>query len=493
MTADLGGVGLLPASAAETGTERPSDVVVLPDTQRNDFVERAWRLCCSTKLMVVLMALFIAGMAAGTFLNPKDDALADIERVFADRPWVLWAYHTFELYAPFKSWWFTAIILALALNNLASSIERLPRIFLIVKYPERKLTDTVLRGLRNKRTVPRAGLSADTIEAGFRSAGYHVSQVVEGGTTYVFGERGAWARFGVWVVHVALLVICFGGILSRFLAFEGTMQIPGDGGHAASFQERMPDGVIIRHPLSFILRCDQFHLDKFKDGSARRYASDVTVLSREGKELYSKHIIVNDPLDWDGMKFYQATYTERPDLSHAVMQLTDNKTGETREIDASAGTPFTAGDGHIRYSVEKYEENFGELGPAVQVVREEDVGPGKDPKLSSFFVFSKYPEFDAKFRGDRYGLRFDRLEPSYVTGIQVASDPGRIWMYAGAIMMWIGLFIAFWTVHRRVWARIDADSVVFAGAAHRNKEKFREEFDRFIDGLLGKASSRDAS
>jgi cytochrome c biogenesis protein len=468
------------APASAEPVERTSDVLVLPKTSHTDFIERTWRFWCSTKLMVVLMALFALGMAAGTFLNPKEDALAEIERVFANRPWVLWSYRTFELYAPFKSWWFTSIILALALNNLASSIERLPRIFLIVRNPERKLTDAVLRGLPNRRTVPRGELSADGIQQQFESAGYAVTRTVENGVTYLFGERGAWTRFGVWVVHLALLLVCFGGIIGRLFAFEGTMDIPADGGRASFFLERMPDGTIIRHPLPFTIQCNQFHLDKFKDGSARRFASDLTVLDLDGKEVLSKKIIVNDPLDYGGMKFYQATYSERPDNVRVGMSITDLKSGQAKDVLANPRQSFSVGDGHTRYTVVNYEENYGELGPAVQLVREEDV-PGKtEPAVTSFWVFSKYPDFDAKFRGDAFGLKFDKLQPAYSTGLQIARDPGVPYMYVGFFLLWSGLFIAFWAVHRRLWARVEEDKVVFAGAAHRNKEQFREEFGRFL-------------
>lgn len=481
------------ANASAEPVERTSDVLVLPKTDRHDFVERVWRFWCSTKLMVVLMTLFALGMAAGTFINPKEDALAEIERVFANREWVVWAYRSFELYAPFKSWWFTSIILALGLNNLASSIERLPRIFLIVRNPERKLTDAVLRGLPNRKTVKREGLTEDGIQQEFETAGYKVTRTVENGTTYLFGERGSWTRFGVWLVHLALLLICFGGIIGRLFAFEGTMDIPADGGRSSYFLERMPDGVIIRHPLPFTIQCNQFHLDKFKDGSARRFASDLTVLDLEGNELHSKKIIVNDPLDWGGMKFYQATYSERPDSVRVGLTLTDLASGASKDLLANPREPFSSGDGHTRYTVVNYDENYAELGPAVQLVREQDVTGKAEPETTSFWVFAKYPEFDAKYRGDHFGLKFDKLQPSYQTGLQVARDPGVPWMYVGFFLLWTGLFVAFWAVHRRVWVRIEADKVVFAGAAHRNKEKFREEFavflKRFTEGPALKPAS----
>jgi cytochrome c biogenesis protein len=193
------------------------------------------------------------------------------------------------------------------------------------------------------------------------------------------------------------------------------------------------------------------------------------------------------------MKFYQATYQERPDQSRAVMSILDTKTGEKKDLTVTPETPFSLGDGSVRYTVVNYQPNFGELGPAVQVVREEgplsaSAGQGADAvagdtKSTNFWVFSKYPDFDKDYRGDRFALTFDKLEPMYVTGIQVGYDPGVPWIYFGCFLMWAGLFVTFWTVHRRLWARVEDGRVVLAGAAHRNKERFAQEFEGLVEKL----------
>ena len=479
--------------------EKMSEVLEVGRGQAVDWIERGWRFFCSLKLMVVLMSLFTAAMAFGTFLNPKDDALADIERAFAHHPWIIDAYKGFELYAPFKSWWFTLIIMLLALNNLASSIERLPRIFLIVKNPQKKLSDAVLRGLRNKRFAELPSLEAGRVEEELASGGYRVFRTVENGVTYLFGERGRFSRFGVWLVHLALLVICAGALYGRLVSFEGTMEIPGDGSVGTFFLIREPDGTILPRPLvdehgqPFSIRCDKFYLDTFKDGSARRYASDLVVLGANGQLLKKKKIIVNDPLHYGGMKFYQASYSQDPDKARAVMTILDRKSGLSKEVTVTPEEPFFLGDGSVRYKVVNYEQKYGKLGPAVEVVRDEGPLPAPgaksalakaDPHSTDFWVFANYPDFDKNYRGDRYALQFKKLVPLYVTGLQIGYDPGVPWIWLGCFLMWAGLFTAFWTVHRRMWARLENGRVVLAGAAHRNKERFAAEFDA-LAGRLG--------
>lgn len=452
---------------------------------RIDFVEKVWQFFVSVKLMVVLMALFAFTMGLNTFINPSESALVEIERGFADRPYLVALYRFFELYAPFKSWWFTSIIVLLALNNLASSIERLPRIFFIVRNPSRILTTQVLRGIRNKRTVERGTLTADGIEQAFAGAGYKVSRIEQAGVTHLFAERGAWTRFGVWAVHIALMIVCFGGVLGRLAGYEGTVDIAEHGGVSTFFRERLPDGTVLKRPFDgYSIICDRFYLDRFKDGAARRFASDLRVVGADGKTLLEKTIIVNDPLKWDNKTFYQATYQERPDLSHANIVMTDPASGETKNVRATPNESFFMGDGSVRYTVDRYEPQFGELGPAVQVLREAKV-EGKDaPELSSFWVFQDRPEFD-RLRDDGVHLTFKGLEPLFVTGIQVGYDPGVFWINVGFLIMFAGLFVTFWTGHRRLWARVEEGTVVFAGAAHRKKDTFKREFGVLTAKLLG--------
>ena len=123
-----------------------SEVAQLPPEESNAAVEQVFRFFCSLRLTLVNLLLLFVAMIAGTFVNPQNDSLLNIERAFAQRPLVLWSYRWFELYDLFHSWWFTLVLVSLALNLIACSIERLPRIWYLVRYPETRLDHVV--GLR---------------------------------------------------------------------------------------------------------------------------------------------------------------------------------------------------------------------------------------------------------------------------------------------------------------------------------------------------------
>jgi cytochrome c biogenesis protein len=73
----------------------------------------------------------------------------------------------------------------------------------------------------------------------------------------------------------------------------------------------------------------------------------------------------------------------------------------------------------------------------------------------------------------------------YATGLQVAKDPGVWTVYIGCFMMLIGLYIAFFLSHRRVWVYIsengEQSSVLISGTSNKNRYGFEKEFASLLD------------
>jgi cytochrome c biogenesis protein len=440
-------------------------------------VDRIFRGFTSLKLTLAnLTGLFLA-MVAGTFVNPGMAPLSEIERAFAGRPLMLEAYRVFELYDLFHSWWFTLLLLSLALNLIACSIERLPRIWWQVKYPEKRLDQA--RGLRLRASGPAAG----DVCAELRGRGYAVSASERGGGIDVFAERGRFSRFGVWVVHLSLLLVLGGGIVGRLTAFEGTAYVPQNGGEVESFALRTTDGSAPRKRLGFTIRCTDFRLKQFEDGAPKAYESDLVLLDGQGRELKRGTINVNHPLQYAGLTLFQSSYQPVEEGSRARVRIVDRKSGEGQDLMVAAGEKIEAAEG-LSYSVADYREDFAGLGAAVQVVREE-----QGHKPARFWIFAKAPpDFDAHNRADRFALSFSGMAQLYATGLQIARDPSTPIIYLGCFFLFAGCGIAFYTSHKRVWARVTPAGVELGGAAHRNADSFRVEFEE-ISAAVGLAAN----
>jgi cytochrome c biogenesis protein len=476
---------LTPAGPSSNAVSEVAQLPPLAEGQSHAAIEKVWRFFCSLRLTLFnLLALFL-GMIAGTFVNPQNDSLVNIERAFAGREWTLRTYRWFELYDLFHSWWFTALLLSLALNLIACSLERLPRIWFLVRYPERRLDHVV--GLRFKVPATASALGPAEIAAALRRRGFRVETPQEG---FVFAERGRYSRFGVWVVHLSLLLILGGGVFGRVKAFEGVAQVPQNGGIMSGFIQRNPDGSEFKHRLidvgtgrPFLVQCNDFRLKEFEPGRPKAFESDLVVFEdlgsqERGKELARATITVNHPLRFGGLTFYQASYAQLDEGQRAKLALRDRATGETRPLMLAPGEPLQAAEG-LTYRVVEHNPDFGGLGPAVQMVRTED------GKRSTFWVFAKDPGFDARNRPDRFNFSFERLAPLYATGLQIARDPSTPVVYLGCFLLFAGIGIAFYTSHKRIWVQAGLGKVALGGASHRNAEAFSREFGEIRAELFG--------
>jgi cytochrome c biogenesis protein len=330
--------------------------------------------------------------------------------------------------------------------------------------------------LRFKVPPAASALSAEAIAQALRKRRYRVD-VRE---PYVFAERGRYARFGVWVVHLSLLLILGGGVYGRLTAFEGTANVRQDGGITSGFIQRNPDGSTFRHRLvdeqgrPFLVQCTDFRLKEFEPGRPKAFESDLVVYedlggSEPGRELARTTITVNHPLRHGGLTFYQASYQQLEEGTRAKVAVFDRATGKSRDVMVAAGEPIRAAEG-LTYQLVEYNPDFAGLGPAVHVLRDED------GQKASFWVFARDPQFDRRNRDDRFSFSFERLSPLFATGLQIARDPSTPIIYTGCFLLFLGIGIAFYTSHKRVWAQVREGKVALGGASHRNAEAFGREF-----------------
>ena len=188
------------------------------------FYATAWRFFCSLRLTVAVLFTLAAGCVIGMFFD-QTLTLEEHRADWASAAWKLWLYERLELNDVFHSWWFGSVIILLALNLTACSIERLPKIWIDIKNPQKELSDSQLRGIRHiyRATITKSDLPrALALVSGIFG---HDVKVTSGNTTYVYNEKHRYARTGVYIVHIALLMIMFGSIAVTYNGIDGMMMV----------------------------------------------------------------------------------------------------------------------------------------------------------------------------------------------------------------------------------------------------------------------------
>jgi cytochrome c biogenesis protein len=79
------------------------------------------------------------------------------------------------------------------------------------------------------------------------------------------------------------------------------------------------------------------------------------------------------------------------------------------------------------------------------------------------------------------------IRPLYYTGLQVAKDPGVWFVYLGCVLMLIGLYIAFFLSHKKVWVYISEEGersrFQISGISNKNMIGFENDFSALTDML----------
>jgi cytochrome c biogenesis protein len=109
------------------------------------------------------------------------------------------------------------------------------------------------------------------------------------------------------------------------------------------------------------------------------------------------------------------------------------------------------------------------------------------------WIWKRYP-ITGELADEKRKVIFEDYAGVMYTGLQVRKDPGVWLVYLGCFVMTIGLFMAFFMSHKKIWILLkqkkNAVSIAVTGATNKNKLSFVKELemlrDRFIHTYDGK-------
>jgi len=304
---------------------------------------------------------------------------------------------------------------------------------------------------------------------------------------------------GPYVIHIGLLVILGGALVGNVWGFQGFMTIE-EGTSSDIVRLKMDRGFI---QLPFQVHCDEFTLETYPGTEKpKKFESDLRIV-QDGNEVARKHIVVNDPLEYGGMTIYQSSFGETD---------TPTITVRAERPDGSLITTFTTPvqepthiDGTGMFMAMRYMENFEGFGPGVLVAFKPEGTPMLPPDddlpadpmemfgllekagLMTFPVLTQAIPMLEQEIVPQAGARFilEEVEPRYYPGLQVTKDPGVGTVWIGSAMVMMGLGMAMFWAHRRVWVRLDDESLTVVGNSNKHQVQFERDFGELVERLKG--------
>ncbi len=300
-------------------------------------------------------------------------------------------------------------------------------------------------------------------------------------------ERGKFSLFGVYIVHLSVLIIFAGALIGSVFGLEGSMNLR-EGETSSLIRLDKGRGV---HQLPFSVRCDNFLVEFYDTGAPKTYRSDLSFF-KNGALMQTAALLVNHPFTFEGVRFYQSSYGAADETKAVIAYTGAGK--ESGEITVNIGDTFALPARKAKATVLRVEENIMQLGPAVKL----DIEAGK--KNIQFWVFQNIEEINHANPGlfaevplfnpglfSPLVFSLKRLESHYFTGLRVVRDPGVPFVLSGGILILAGLIIIFFTAHERIWLRLEKQpegiKISVAGRASRNQAVMQRRLERLCQNL----------
>jgi len=496
------------------------------------FVDRIWNFFSSVKIAVYLIVITLIGASLGTILQQESTLINLTERsefaaYYKEQHGTFGViYHALGLSRTYESWWFIGLLVMIGTSLVVCSLDRvLPLYRALSKQQIRKHMQFI-----NRQHVVYSGELTEDKQAWLdrfakelKRKHYRVLQ--EDGA--LLGEKNRFSRWGPYINHIGLIVFLL-AVLGRSIPawhmdqyltlYEGeTRQIPG---------------------TNYYIKNDKFTLDyyseeelannqkgtkvvKLYETKARLYecTDACNDLTQEPvlKEVKQHDIRVNSALTYDGLKIYQNSYMEKVRFISVHPTLKDVAGGsDIGSFDLRMDQPeaeYKLGDYTLKLI--DYYPDFGLDEQTRPMTKSRDpnnpafvfriTGPDVQDKgeLHIYFAMpsekSKYYESilneSFKQRGDSSGRfsiqvenpivdgKMNNIEYSaFTTYLNIRMDRAMPYVWVGAAISMIGLIMGFYWQHRRIWVRIDGDSLSLGG--HTNKNTYGLRAD--VAGALGK-------
>lgn len=448
---------------------------------------------------------------------------------------------------PFRSWWFRALLGVLSLSLFVCVVER-AGLLIRQAFSKSFHSDPVhFTGMAMNAKLTLTDGDRKTGEL-LKKLGFTVSRQESDGKILYSGVRGGLSRLGPLLTHTGMFLLIIGGLVVSLTTYKTrVLGVPGQFVEQPewNFRLKIDDFKIIYYPVGLNMwvettrgqrgRVETVKGDSAKvsfgappneqriwfrksdlktdfmisdgggsmpfQGNIKSYMTSVTVLKGD-QELYKRHIEVNSPLRESGYRFYQSSFQSMPSTMEvdSVILHCEGEGGHNELRLRIGSEPVALPWGGYSVAVPQFFSDFrmdeqfhpfsasNEMkNPAARVELFQNGSP-----IGASWVFARS---DAHMGGnlpitfklvDLAGVR--RGESQFATILEVTKEGGRPIVWAGFLIMTLGLMLAYVTSHRQAWGIVvkkgdGREEVYLAATSQRDAEHFRRIWDEHVAGL----------
>ncbi|WP_192880227.1 cytochrome c biogenesis protein ResB [Neisseria lactamica] len=288
------------------------------------------------------------------------------------------------LYDVYASVWFVVIMMFLVVSTGLCLIRNVPPFWREMKSFREKVREKSLAAMRHS-VLMDVKIAPEVAKRYLEVQGFKGKIINrEDGSVLIAAKKGTMNKWGYIFAHLALIVICLGGLTDSNLllklgmlagrivpdnravyakdfkpesvlgagnlSFRGNVNISE--GQSADVVFLNADNGMLVQDLPFEVRLKKFHIDFYNTGMPRDFASDIEVTDKATGEKLERTIRVNHPLTLHGITIYQASFADGgSDLTFKAWNLGD-ASRKPAALKATSMRQFPLDIGRHKYRLE---------------------------------------------------------------------------------------------------------------------------------------------
>lgn len=339
-----------------------------------------YELLSSMRFAVSLLTLLGIASIIGTVLKQNEPYN---NYLFEFGPFWFALFEKLGLYDVYHSSWFLLILLFLLVSTSVCIYRNSPQMLKEMRAWRERATEVSLSSFALHHRYERPALGEADRQAVLldflHGQGFKTKVTPhESGGVMVTAKAGAYQRLGYIFTHVAIVVICLGGLLdgnvpfkvqellgqktietadipasqvpvksrmsSDNLSFRGNMTLSeGSQGNVAFI--RMRDGYLVQD-LPFTVALKDFRIQHYPTGQPKSFESDLVITDKDLPAPLAQTIRVNHPLTYKGITIYQSDFQDGGSIMSLAMWPLFSAETQSQAVKAVVfeQTPIGAGE-----------------------------------------------------------------------------------------------------------------------------------------------------
>jgi len=340
----------------------------MPEPQsKHSLAQRLFLFLGTMELAITLLLVLAIASVIGTVLQqnqPYTDYLIKFGPFWFD------LFEAAGLYDVYSALWFLAILTLLVVSTTVCLIQQTPTMLRDMWNLRTHVQEKSLKAMQHSQqweVSSSKDKSLGQVTETLKQEGFRVKHTVKETGVLLSAMRGGMNRLGYIFTHLAIVIICLGGLLDSNLplkfaewqgtlkietrdlatrdipnisrlsvgtqAFRGSVSIP-EGRSSEVVFLAMRDGYLVQH-LPFKLKVKDFRIEHYATGQPKSFETDLLLYDDALEHPISTTISVNHPLIYKGYAIYQASFSDGgTGLSLEAWPLDNNVGNAPLEFDA---------------------------------------------------------------------------------------------------------------------------------------------------------------